>query len=393
MTMDRMMSGLDDFDDGFDDEYVLDEDADEEAADEEDRWPRPEWLPADCRNAGFALEVATCCKNPDNPLVACAVDLADLVDLALGRLVGFNCVSPAAELGYRLKLIPGLLAQIHAILPRLNPTALAQLICPIGRLANAVDQACLYGCPWACGDSDIPDRRSEFGQLGPLLSDCLSALRDRLGWPLPERWLPVVAVDDLVEGAAVWALDRRQRPVGRIAQRDQVRAELVVGEAEQAARHVLVPDARVGGADAKAGRGEHDAHRGLAEVVLDEASFPVVLRYRGDQRDRRRRVGDMPGALPDVRQLQQLRPLPDQDEVPGLPVLRGRRPAAGLEDLVQVIVGDRPVVEGTHVPPRPNRIPSVHAGSLTDPAPRAQARPSASAAAWALARDAPEVAR
>jgi hypothetical protein len=181
MTMDRMMSGLDEFDDGFDDgEYSLDEDNDEE-----DRWPRPEWLPADCLNAGFALEVATCCKNPDNPLVACAVDLADLVDLALGRLVGFNCESPAAELGYRLKLIPGLLAQIHAILPRLNPTALAQLICPIGRLANAVDQACLYGCPWACGDSDISDRRSEFGQLGPLLSDCLSALRDRLGWPLP----------------------------------------------------------------------------------------------------------------------------------------------------------------------------------------------------------------
>ena len=133
----RMTSSPDDFDDEFNDAGFLD------AGDDE--WlTRPEWLPADCQNVGFALEVATCCKNPDNPLVGCAVDLADLVDVALGRLVGFDCKSPAAELAYLLKLIPGLLAQIHAILPRLNPTALAQLICPIGRLANAVDQACLY---------------------------------------------------------------------------------------------------------------------------------------------------------------------------------------------------------------------------------------------------------
>jgi hypothetical protein len=180
MTIGRMASGLGGFDDEFGDEFFLDSDDDDE-----DRWPRPEWLPAGCLNVGFALEVATCCKNPDNPLVGCAVDLADLVDLALGRLVGANCEPPAAELAYRLKLIPGLLAQIHAILPRLNPTALAQLICPVGRLANAVDRACDYGCPWACGDPDIPGRRPEFAQLGPLLSDCLTALRDRLGWQLP----------------------------------------------------------------------------------------------------------------------------------------------------------------------------------------------------------------
>jgi hypothetical protein len=178
--MDRMMSGLDGFDDGFGGEYFLDSGGDEEAD-----WPRPQWLPADCQNAGFALEVGTCCKNPDNRLVGVAVDLADLVDLALGRLTGADCEPPAAELAYRLKLIPGLLAQIHAILPRLNPSSLAQLICPVGRLAIAVDQACLYGCPWACGDCDITDRRPEFAQLGPLLSDCLSSLRDRLGWPLP----------------------------------------------------------------------------------------------------------------------------------------------------------------------------------------------------------------
>ena len=116
MTMDRIMSGVGGFDDGFDDEYFLDQEDGEEAD-----WPRPEWLHADCLNVGFALEVGTCCKNPDNRLVGVAVDLADLVDLALSRLGNAECETPAAELGYRLKLIPGLLAQIHAIAPRLNP--------------------------------------------------------------------------------------------------------------------------------------------------------------------------------------------------------------------------------------------------------------------------------
>jgi hypothetical protein len=175
-----MLPGPDEFDDDFETDCFIEEDDGEE-----DQWPQPDWLPADCLTVGFALEVGTCCKSPDNPLVGCAVDLADLVEVALGRLGRADCVAPAAELGYRLKLIPGLLAQIHAILPRLNPTALAQLICPVGRLANAVDQACVHGCPWACGNCGVPDRRPEFGQLGPLLSECLSALRDRLGWPLP----------------------------------------------------------------------------------------------------------------------------------------------------------------------------------------------------------------
>jgi hypothetical protein len=75
-------------------------------------------------------------------------------------------------------------------------------------------------------------------------------------------------VHDLVERAAVRVADQRQRAIGRVAERDQVSAEPVAGKAEQAAREVLVADARVTAADAKAGRREHDAHRGLAEVVL-----------------------------------------------------------------------------------------------------------------------------
>jgi hypothetical protein len=113
------------------------------------------------------------------------VDLADLVDLSFRRLGNVECAGPDAELAYRLKLIPGLLAQIHAILPRLNPTAVAQLLCPVGRLANAIDRVCTHSCPCACEDADTPKLRPEYAHLAPLLSDCLVGLRGRLGWPLP----------------------------------------------------------------------------------------------------------------------------------------------------------------------------------------------------------------
>ena len=166
--------------DEFDDEYFLDDDGDEG-----DDGPRPGWLHPDCLDVGFALDMGTCCKAPDNRLVGVAVDLADLVDLSLRRLENVECTGPDAELAYRLKLIPGLLAQIHAILPRLNPTALAQLLCPVGRLANAIDRVCTYSCPCACEDADMPKPRPEYAHLAPLLSDCLVALRGRLGWPLP----------------------------------------------------------------------------------------------------------------------------------------------------------------------------------------------------------------
>jgi flavin reductase (DIM6/NTAB) family NADH-FMN oxidoreductase RutF len=184
----------------------------------------------------------------------------------------------------------------------------------------------------------------------------------------PFARLPAVAVDDLVEGAAVRVPDQRERLIRGVAKRNQVGAEPVVGKTKQVARHILVADGRVPASDAEAGRGQHDAHRGLAQVVLEAVPPPLVLRYRGDQRDRGRRVRDMTGALPHAGQLEQLLALPDQDEVPGLPVLRGRRPAAGLKDLVKVIVGDRPVLKGTDVPPRPDGFPCLHGSSLTDQA-------------------------
>jgi hypothetical protein len=144
---------------------------------------RPRWLHPDCRNACAALELGTCCMYPDNPLVRVAVDLAESVDRTLGRF-GANgdcdCAGPAAELARLFSAVPGLLAQVDAILPRLNATAIAQLLCPVGRLAGALDQACAYGCPWACRDPGVPDRRPGLEPLRPLLAESAHAIRAAL---------------------------------------------------------------------------------------------------------------------------------------------------------------------------------------------------------------------
>ena len=146
---------------------------------------RPQWLHPDCRNACAALELGTCCKYPDNPLVRVAVELAESVDRTLGRFGAGtgDCAGPAAELARLFSAVPGLLAQVHAILPRLNATAIAQLLCPVGRLAGALDQACAYGCPWACRDPEVPDRRAGLEPLRPLLAESAHAIRAALTGP------------------------------------------------------------------------------------------------------------------------------------------------------------------------------------------------------------------
>jgi hypothetical protein len=173
-------------------------DEDTDGIEDEIAWLlRPQWLHPDCRNACAALELGTCCKYPDNPLVRVAVDLAESVDRTLrgfgavdavipggtsGNCTG-DCAGPAAELARLFSAVPGLLAQVHAILPRLNATAIAQLLCPVGRLAGALDQACAYGCPWACRDPSVPDRRAGLEPLRPLLAESAHAIRAALTGP------------------------------------------------------------------------------------------------------------------------------------------------------------------------------------------------------------------
>lgn len=172
-----------DEEDGLYDDGSWDGESDEEGDD--DWMPRPEWLHPECRSVCSALDLGTCCKYPDNPLVRVAVDLACSADLAVGRLGEISCVEAAAALARCFRMIPGLLAQIHAVLPRLNRTARAQLLCPVGTLASALDQACGGGCPWGCGDPAVPDRRDAFAPMIELVAECAYAIRTALGMTRP----------------------------------------------------------------------------------------------------------------------------------------------------------------------------------------------------------------
>jgi hypothetical protein len=164
---------------------------------------------------------------------------------------------------------------------------------------------------------------------------------------------PPFLTHHLVERPPVGDADRRQRAAGRVAEGDQERARPVLREAEHLPGEFLVADRRVPAAYPEASRGEHDAHRGLPEI--EPGALQAV--GRRDHRDRRGRPCDVPGCAPDLRQLGQLPPVGDHDEVPGLPVPRGRRPPAGLQDLLEVRVGDRPLVELPDVAPRRDRVP------------------------------------
>jgi hypothetical protein len=115
------------------------------------------------------------------------VQVADSVDETMSRAGHGECATVAAELA-RLRLsVPRLLAQIHAVVPTASGATVAQLLCPVGRLAGALDQVCAYGCPWACADPAVPDRRAELEPLRVLLDECSAVLRAALGLPRPPR--------------------------------------------------------------------------------------------------------------------------------------------------------------------------------------------------------------
>ena len=127
--------------------------------DEEDDWHlRPDWLHADCVDPCAALDLGTCCKYPVSPLVRRALELADSADRALGQ------AGPGTgDLTRLLRSVPGLLAQVHAVLPSLDRTSAAQLTCPVGRLASSLG-------------SGVPLQRAESEALRPLVEACSDAL-------------------------------------------------------------------------------------------------------------------------------------------------------------------------------------------------------------------------
>ena len=66
--------------------------------------------------------------------------------------------------------------------------------------------------------------------------------------------LPAAAVHDLVERSPVEPLERPQRPIGRVAERDEVCKEVVIREAEDLPGELFIVHGRVAGADPKIGR-------------------------------------------------------------------------------------------------------------------------------------------
>ena len=96
--------------------------------------------------------------------------------------------------------------------------------------------------------------------------------------------------DDLGDGPAVRPGYGLERPVGRIAQADEV-GDIVIGRhAEDPACLFLVADPGVATADAEVGGGHHDRVRCLAEVVAIDLAGMVVLGLRDDQRNGRGRL-------------------------------------------------------------------------------------------------------
>src|SRR6266508_1183972 len=100
--------------------------------------------------------------------------------------------------------------------------------------------------------------------------------------------LPLSTMDDVLEGPPVGPLDRPQRPVGRVAERDEACAEPVWREPEHRPRQLLIGHDGMPAADPQVGRLDHDAHGRLAEVVPQHLALVVVGRDRADYGDRGR---------------------------------------------------------------------------------------------------------
>ena len=89
---------------------------------------------------------------------------------------------------------------------------------------------------------------------------------------------------DLIERSPVEPLERPERTVCRVAERDEICEEVVVREGEDLPSELLILYGRVAGADPEVGRGEHHQHRRVSEVVLQETGPTIIRRIRRDDR-------------------------------------------------------------------------------------------------------------
>src|SRR5437773_3895583 len=88
--------------------------------------------------------------------------------------------------------------------------------------------------------------------------------------------LPAAAVHDLVERSPVEPLERPERPVGRVAERDEECEEVLLWETEDLPSEPLILHGRVARADPEVGRGQHHQHRRVTEVVLQKPGPAIV---------------------------------------------------------------------------------------------------------------------
>src|SRR4029453_7225881 len=133
---------------------------------------------------------------------------------------------------------------------------------------------------------------------------------------VPPKALPALAVDDVLEHPAVGVGHRLEPSAGGEAERDEDRALPILGQAEDAAGEVLVADRGVAAPDPQVGRGEHDRHRHLPDVVQEGVALVPVLGGGYDEDDRGRGRSDVGGVPPGPRQLAEPIAIRDDHEVP-----------------------------------------------------------------------------
>jgi hypothetical protein len=174
------------------------------------------------------------------------------------------------------------------------------------------------------------------------------------------RISPPASVDNFLKWSAVDLRQRRQWPVSRIAERQEVCPAPIPGRAEQPSEAVLVTDRGVARADAQVGCSNSHLERRLAEVVLDQPVPPGIIGDWRNDHDRGRGPRDVSGGFPHERQLLEVGLFGDEDEVPRLGVGRRRGAAPCFKDAVEVVVGDCPIGVRADVAARADGVPSLH---------------------------------